>query len=91
MPNLNDLNTKDTQDLYERIKTWHILVNKKLDEAIDSNYPVILKGPSEEEEVIEITDPEALKHIRIGLMIASALIKPFPFYSVLEVEIDGSN
>ena len=84
MPNLNDLNTKDTQDLYERIKTWHMLVNKKLDEAINSNYPVILKGPSEE-EVIEITDLEALNHIRIGLMIARALIKPFPFYSDLGV------
>ena len=85
MTNPNDLNTKDMQDLYERIKTWHMLVNKKLDEAIDSNYPVILKGPSEE-EVIEITDLEALNHIRIGLMIARTLIKPFPFYSYLEVE-----
>ena len=78
------------EDFYNHIKTWHMLVNKKLDDAIESDYPVTLKGPSEE-EVIEITDPEALKHIRIGLMIASALIKPFPFYSVLEVEIDGSN
>ena len=90
MPNLNDLNTKDTQDLYKHIKTWHRLVNEKLDEAIECNYPVTLKGPTEE-EVIKITDPEALKHIRIGLMIASSLIKPFPFYSFLEEETNGTN
>ena len=90
MPNLNDLNTKDTQDFYKHIKTWHRLVNEKLDEAIECNYPVTLKGPTEE-EVIKITDPEALKHIRIGLMIASSLIKPFPFYSLLEEETNGTN
>ena len=90
MPNLNDLNTKDTQDLYKHIKTWHRLVNEKLDEAIECNFPVTLKGPTEE-EVIKITDPEALKHIRIGLMIASSLIKPFPFYSLLEEETNGTN
>lgn len=48
------------EDFYNHIKTWHMLVNKKLDDAIESDYPVTLKGPSEEEEVIEITDPEAL-------------------------------
>lgn len=85
MPNPNDPTMKNIQDLYEHIKTWHMLVNKKLDEAIDCNYPVTLKGPSEE-EVIKITDPEALKHVRIGLMMASALIKPFPFYSDLKAE-----
>ena len=90
MLNINDPTMKDMQDLYEHIKTWHMLVNKKLDEAIDSNYPVILKGPSEE-EVIKITDPQDLKHIRIGLLIASALIKPFPFYSDLEVETNESD
>ncbi|PPZ69884.1 hypothetical protein C5B28_13360 [Neisseria gonorrhoeae] len=90
MPNPNDPTMKDMQDLYEHIKTWHMLVNKKLDEAIECNYPVTLKGPSEE-EVIKISDPEALKHIRIGLMMASALIKPFPFYSDLEVEINEGN
>ena len=90
MPSPNDPTIKDTQDLYERIKTWHMLVNKKLDEAIDSNYPVILKGPSEE-EVIKITDPAALYHVSIGLMIASSLIKPFPFYTDSEEETNGKN
>lgn len=90
MPNPNDPTIKDMQDMYEYIKKWHRLVNERLDEAIECNYPVTLKGPSEE-EVIEITDPVDLKHIRIGLMMASALIKPFPFYSDLEVETNGSN
>lgn len=90
MPSPNDPTIKDMQDLYENIKTWHRLVNERLDEAIECNYPVILKGPSEE-EVIEITDLEVLNHIRIGLMIVRALIKPFPFYSDLEEENNGTN
>ena len=90
MPNPNDPTMKDMQDLYEHIKTWHMLINKNLDAAIACDYPVTLKSPSEE-EVIEITDPEALKHVRIGLMIASYLIKPFPFHSFLEEETNGKN
>ena len=90
MPSPNDPTMKDMQDMYEHIKTWHMLVNKNLDAAIACDYPVTLKGPTEE-EVIEITDPDALKHIRIGLMMASALIKPFPFYSNSEVEIDETD
>ena len=90
MPNPNDPTNKDTQELYEYIKTWHKLVNKRLDKAIACNYPVTLKGPSEE-EVIEITDPVDLKHVRIGLMMASTLIKPFPFYTDSEEESNGKN
>ena len=90
MPNPNDPTMKNMQDLYEHIKTWHMLINKNLDAAIACDYPITLKGPSEE-EVIEITNPQDLKHIRIGLMMASALIKPFPFYSELEVETNGTN
>ena len=90
MTNPNDPTIKDMQDLYKHIKRWHTLINKNLNAAIESDYPVTLKGPSEE-EVIKITDPEALMHVRIGLMIASSLIKPFPFYSVLEEETNGKN
>ena len=90
MPSPNDPTIKDMEDFYNHIKTWHMLVNKYLDDAIESEYPVTLKGPSEE-EVIKITDPEALKHVRIGLIIASSLIKPFPFYSFLEEETNGKN
>ena len=90
MTNPNDPIIKDREDFYEYIKTQHMLVIKYLDDAIESDYPVTLKGPSEK-EVIKITDPEALKHVRIGLMIASALIKPFPFYSNSEEETNGKN
>lgn len=79
MPSPNDPARKDIEDLYKYIKEWHTLVNEKLDEIIKCNYPITLKGTSEE-EVIEITDPENLKHVRIGLILARKLIKPFPFY-----------
>lgn len=90
MPSPNDPTIKDMEDLYNYIKTWHMLVNERLDDAIACDYPITLKGPSEE-EVIKITNPQDLKHVRIGLMMASALIKPFPFYSELEVETNGTN
>ena len=46
MPNPNDQTIKDMEDFYNRIKTWHMLVNKYIDDAIESDYPVTLKGPS---------------------------------------------
>ena len=90
MPNTNDPTIKDMEDLFNFIKTWHMLVNERLNNAIESDYPITLISPSEE-EIIKITDPEALKHVRIGLIIASSLIKPFPFYSFLEEETNGTN
>ena len=41
MPNPNDPTIKDMENFYEHIKTWHKLVNKKLDEGNQTNLYII--------------------------------------------------
>ena len=79
MPSPNDPTTQDIEDFYNLTKEWHKIVSKKINQAIDNEGPITLKNPTEEGTLV-ISDPEHLKYIRLGLMIASVVIKTFPSY-----------
>lgn len=85
MPNPNDPTIQDIEDFYNLTKEWHRVVSKKINQAIDNEGPITLKNPTGE-GILVISDPEHLKYLRLGLMIANVVIKTFPSYSYLEVK-----
>ena len=79
MTNPNDPTTQDIEDFYNLTKEWYKIVSKKINQAIDNEGHITLKNPTEEGTLV-ISDPEHLKYVRLGLMIASVVIKTFPSY-----------
>ena len=90
MPSPNDPTIQDIEDFYNLTKEWHRLLNEKINQAIDNDDTITLRGPTEEDTLV-ISDPEQLKYVRLGLMIASVIVKPFPFYENQVEQTNGTN
>ena len=86
MPSPSDPAIQDIEDFYNFTKEWHRLINEKINQAIDTDDTITLRGPTEEDTLV-ISDQEHLTYVRLGLIIASTIVKPFPFYENQEEQI----